>query len=208
MMDIKSQNRAFEEMLKPALARLQGKDARVLAENTGIEYDKNQQIFFLESLGEKIQILYPQYEITPKLNDWHHLLILHYIDMADGTPLSGQLMTFGELPGGMIRGGGFDRLSERTLSLQFGNCLPDLVQKACEALGAEIFASNADLSAVFHLFPFYPITLKLWFADEEIPGSGRLLLDRSATHFLSVEDAVTAGSLVLESLLKKYKELC
>ena len=196
MMDIKSQNRAFEEMLKPALARLQGKDARVLAENTGIEYDKNQQIFFLESLGEKIQILYPQYEITPKLNDWHHLLILH------------QLMTFGELPGGMIRGGGFDRLSERTLSLQFGNCSPDLVQKACEALGAEIFASNADLSAVFHLFPFYPITLKLWFADEEIPGSGKLLLDRSASHFLSVEDAVTAGSLVLEGLLKKYKELC
>ena len=86
------------------MARLQGKNAKVLAENTGIDYDKNQQIFFLESLGEKIQILYPQYEITPKLNDWHHLLILHYIDMADGTPLSGQLMTFGELPGGMIRG--------------------------------------------------------------------------------------------------------
>ena len=208
MKDIKTQNRAFEEMRKPALARLQGKDAEVLAKNAGIDYDKNQQIFSLESLGEKIQVTYPQYEITPKLNDWHHLLILHYIDMADGTPLSGQLMTFGELPGGMVRGGGFDRQSERTLSLQFGNCLPDLVQKACEALGAEIFASNADLSAVFHLFPFYPITLKLWFADEEIPGSGRLLLDRSATHFLSVKDAVTACSLVLESLLKKYKELC
>ena len=98
MMDIKTQNRAFEEMLRPALARLQGKNAKVLAENTGIDYDKNQQIFFLESLGEKIQILYPQYEITPKLNDWHHLLILHYIDMADGTPLSGQLMTLGNFP--------------------------------------------------------------------------------------------------------------
>lgn len=183
MNDIKSQHRAFEEMRKPALARLQGKDAEVLAGNTGLDYDKNQQIFFLESLGEKVQILYPQYEITPKLNDWHHLLILHYIDMADGTPLSGQLMAFGKLPGGMVR-------------------------KACEALGAEIFDSNADLSAVFHLFPFYPITLKLWFADEEIPGSGRLLLDRSAEHFLSVEDAVTAGFLVLEGLLKKYKELC
>ena len=121
MKDIKTQNRAFEEMLRPALARLQGKNAEALAENTGIDYDKNQQIFSLESLGEKIQILYPQYEITPKPNDWHHLLILHYIDMADGTPLSDQLMTFGELPGGMVREGGFDLQSERTLSLRFGN---------------------------------------------------------------------------------------
>ena len=83
MKDIKTQNRAFEEMLRPALARLQGKNAEVLAENTGIDYDKNQQIFSLESLGEKIQILYPQYEITPKLNDWHHLLILHYIESVN-----------------------------------------------------------------------------------------------------------------------------
>ena len=69
MMDIMSQNRAFEEMLKPALARLQGKDARVLAENTGIEYDKNQQIFFLESLGEKIQILYRRYSPVRPADD-------------------------------------------------------------------------------------------------------------------------------------------
>ena len=145
MNNIKTQNRAFEKMRKPALARLQGKNAEVLAENTGISYDKNQQIFSLESLGEKIGILYPKYEITPKLNDWHHLLILHYIDMADGAPLSGQLMTFGELPGATVRGGGFDRQSERDLGLQFGNCPPDLVGKACKALGAEIFESNGIL---------------------------------------------------------------
>ena len=66
----------------------------------------------------------------------------------------------------MIRGGGFDRLSERTLSLQFGNCPPDLVQKACEALAPKSLNLMQTYPAVFHLFPFYPITLKLWFADE------------------------------------------
>ena len=118
MNDIKTLNRAFDEMRKPALARLHGKEAEVLAGNTGIDYDKNQRIFSLTSMSEKIQVHYPQYEITPELNDWHHLLLLHYMDVADGTPLSGQLMTFWELPGGMVRGGGFDRQSERTLSLQ------------------------------------------------------------------------------------------
>ena len=77
---------------------------------------------FLESMGEKFRSYIPNMKYPPKLNDWHHLLILHYIDMADGTPLSDQLMAFGELPGGMVREGGFDLQSERTLSLQFGNC--------------------------------------------------------------------------------------
>lgn len=208
MNDTKSRDRAFSEMRKAALARLQGKEAESVAQNTGIAYDREQQLFTLESLGKNIQVRFPQYEITPDLDSWHHLLLLHYMDLADKTPLSDQLMTFGELPGGMVRGGGFDRESERILSMQLGNCSPNLVRKACEVLGAEIIESNADLSGVFYIFPFYPITLKLWFADDEISGSGKLLLNKSAEHFLSVEDAVTAGSLLLEVLLKKYKEVC
>lgn len=198
-------NRAFEEMRKAALARLQGKEAEAIALNTGITYNRTQKVFSLESLGQKIQINLPEYKITPTLDEWHHLIILHYMDLADGTRLADQLMTFGELPGGMVRGGGFDRESERVLSLQLGNCSPDQLRKACKALGAEILDSNADLSAVFYLLPRYPITLKLWFADEEISGNGRLLLDKSAEHYLSVEDAVTAGLLLLETLQKTYK---
>ena len=55
--------------------------------------------------------------------------------------------------------------------------------------------------------PLYPMTLKLWFADEEMPGSGRLLLDKSASHYLSVEDAVTAGELLLQKLSAQYRAI-
>ena len=51
------------------------------------------------------------------------------------------------------------------------------------------------------------MTLKLWFADEEMPGSGRLLLDKSASHYLSVEDAVTAGELLLQKLSAQYRAI-
>lgn len=74
---------------------------------------------------------------------------------------------------------------------------------ACRILGGILTPSNADVCAVFSLFPNYPITLKLWFADEEIPGSGRLFLDRCASHYLTVEDAVTAGSLLMEALFQE-----
>ncbi|MGI6007097.1 MAG: DUF3786 domain-containing protein [Ruminococcus sp.] len=200
------QNRAFQEMLKPALKRLQGRSAEKIAENTGIFYDSTRKMFHLKSLGQNIYIQYPQYNIVPQLNEWHHLLILHYMDLADKTPPTGQLMSFGELPDGMARGGGFDRQSEEILSRQLGNGEDGRIRKACEVLGAKILSSNADLCAVFYLFPFYPITLKIWYGDEEIPGSGRLFPDRSAGRFLSVEDAVTAGTLLLESLLREYKQ--
>ena len=41
---------------------------------------------------------------------------------------------------------------------------------------------------------------RIWFADEEFPASGRLLLDESAPHYLTIEDAVTAASLILDRL--------
>ena len=48
--------------------------------------------------------------------------------------------------------------------------------------------------------PLYPRWLKVWVSDEEFPASGRLLLDESAPHYLTIEDAVTVGSLILDQL--------
>ncbi len=200
MQETKQQNRAFCEMRKAALERLNGKSAEDIAQRTGLDFHRETNAFTLSSLGKNICIGYPQYTITPELNEWHHLLILHYLDLADGSTLCGEPMAFGEQSGGMVRGGGFDRESERILSRDFGNLPPAQAETACRALGGRMVPSNADLCAVFDFFPRYPITLKLWFADEELPGSGRLMLDQSAGHFLSVEDAVTAGTLLLEEL--------
>ena len=60
--------------------------------------------------------------------------------------------------------------------------------------------SNADFCARFDFAPRYPVRLKIWFADKEFPASGRLLLDESAPHYLTIEDAVTAASLILDRL--------
>ena len=199
------ENRAFQEMRKPALDRLAGRRPEEIARRSGISFDREGQVFSLHSLGRDIRIGCPGYEITPELDQWHQLLLLHYLDMADGRPLSGRLIAFGDLPGGMVRGGGFDRQSERDMSLRLGHCSRETVERACRALGGALTPSNADVCAVFSLFPLYPITLKLWFADEELPGSGRLFLDESAGRILSVEDAVTAGSLLLEAVFQEVK---
>lgn len=162
--------------------------------------------FRLTSMGQDIVVSWPECKIEPELNQWHHLAILHYMDTADGSSLTGELMSFGEQPGGMVRGGGFDRLCEQTVSRSMGNCPEEAVKEACLALGGKIISCNADLGIVFPFLPYYPVTLKIWFSDEEIAGTGRMFLDRSAEHFLSVEDAVTVGTLLLEEIQKKLQE--
>ena len=77
---------------------------------------------------------------------------------------------------------------------------PEELERRCRLLGAELLPSNADFCARFDFAPRYPIWLKVWFADEEFPASGRLLLDESAPHYLTIEDAVTVGSLILDQL--------
>ena len=116
------ENRAFDEMLRAALARLEGRDAEDIARASGIEFDGVRQVFVLESMGRRFEVSYPGFEVTPAPGQWHHLLMLHYMDMADGAPLTGELISFGALDGGMVRGGGFDRRAERELGLRFGNC--------------------------------------------------------------------------------------
>jgi len=47
--------------------------------------------------------------------------------------------------------------------------------------------------------------LKIWFADDELEGSGKMLLNGQASHYLSTEDAVTAGSIILDFLIHQYE---
>ena len=61
-----------------------------------------------------------------------------------------------------------------------------------------------------HLFPVlprYPVTLKIWFADEEFPVSGKIFLQDHADHYLSVEDAVTVGEILLQKLSEAFSSL-
>ena len=198
-------NRAFDEMLKVARARLSSRTAEEIAAKAKVSYDPDRAQFRLSSLEQDITVSHPDYAIKPELDPWHQLTILHYLDMADGAALWDRLIAFGDLTHGLVRGGGFDRHSEHMIGQRLAVQSPERLQAVCEGLGANMIASNADLCAVFPFLPCYPVTLKIWFADEDIPGTGRMFLDGSADHYLSVEDAVTVGTLILDQLLARLK---
>lgn len=191
----------FSSMHQAALTWLCDRAPADISRLANVPFDGT--AFTLTSLGQPIRITWPTCQITPRLHPWHALTILHYLARADGTPLSGQLITFAQHRDGLIRGGGFDRQAEQLIRERLG-VLPAGVRNArLHALGAELLPSNADLCARLWYLPSYPVYLKIWFADEEFPASGRMLLDSSAEHYLSIEDAVTLGDMILDLLCQE-----
>lgn len=203
MTDVKrqdhSENRAFQEMKKVAVERLRGKTVEQVAEKAGVLW-KELGYLELESLGQKLQIACPSWEVQEELEEWHTLLLLHYLEMADGTPLAGEWVTFGNLKDGLIRGTGFDRTADIELGKFLkGKDIEDL-KKILGALGAGFVDGRADLSAELLMLPRYPLRLNIWMEDEEFPATGKLLVDKNADHYLTIEDAVTAGEVLLRRL--------
>ena len=193
-----SPNRQYESMLAVARERLSRHAPESIARRAGVTWDGGR--LTVPSLGQTVTVTVPGFTVSPELDMWHVLTLLHYLDLADGTPLLGKMMAFAQYPDGMVRGGGFDRRAETDIRLHMGLLPPEELRRRLLALGAALEPSNADLCARIPFLPRYPLWLRIWFADEEFPASGRMFLDESAAHYLTVEDAVVVGELILEWL--------
>ncbi len=185
-------------MLAAARARLARHTPQDIAEKSGARYADG--ALSLKTLGQDVTIRLPDCAMQPPLPQWHALTLLHYLDLADGAPPTGRTIPFSQYRDGLVRGGGLDRSAELVIRRDLGILPPEELARRCRALGTEILPSNADFCARFDFAPRCPVWLKVWFADEDFAASGRLLLDESAPHYLTIEDAVTVGSLILDSL--------
>lgn len=201
MKNVRDKGQLFSEMHKAAIERLRLQNAEQISRLGDIPFDGSS--FRFGCLGQRITVSYPEYDVSPELDMWQILVILHYLADADGTPLSGKQITFSEYRDGMVRGGGFDRDVEDIIRKELGILSAAELEKRCLEAGAERAPSNADFCVKFEMMPRYPVWLKIWFADEDFPASGRMLLDSSAEHYLSIEDAVTVGTLILDRLKQR-----
>lgn len=199
------ENRAFQEMKKAAVEFMRKQDPWEMSCMSGCTYNDKKQVFEVETLGKLIEISYPEGESSISLESWHHLIILHYLYMADGTENTGKWITFGNLKDGLIRGTKFDQTVETQLSTILKGKKSDDVLNILLELGAEQIIGKADLSMKFPFLPNYPVLLNIWLEDEEFPPSAKMLVDQTADHFLSVEDAVTVGTLLLDQMIKMLK---
>ncbi len=193
-----SEKSQFDRMMEVARERLARHAPEELAQRAGVEYADG--AFIVSTLGKTVRGCLPECVVTPPLPNWHTLTLLHYLDLADGTPLCGRMIPFSQYKDGLVRGSGLDRNAELIVWRDLSVLPPEELERRCEALGANFETSNADLCARFDFAPRYPVWLKVWFGDEEFPASGHLFVDASAPRYLTIEDAVTVGALILDGL--------
>lgn len=194
------ENRAFQNMLLPARERVLLHAPEEIAKKSGVIFRKEKSCFELQSFQQTMEITFPDCIFQPQVDVWQQLVILHYLDLADGTAVSPEMISFGALKDGMIRGTKFDRDTEYALGKFLAGKSREQVCGICAGLGAEFVEERADLCVVFPFLPHYPLWLKIWFADDEFDASGKLLISKSADHYLTIEDAVTVGEILLGNL--------
>ena len=107
---------------------------RDIAAKSGAVFHSSRNALEVLSFYETIEIQLPEFRINSNMDEWHYLILLHYLDMADGTEGSQKLITFGNLKDGLIRGTKFDRTAEQKLEKLLQDKDPEKIQKACKNL--------------------------------------------------------------------------
>ena len=195
-------NRQYSEMLTAAIRRINGLDLRTVADKAELEYDAEDGSVSIRTFGRIARLSPVDYSLTPSLDMWHHLSILQYLEAVDGSMPSHHWIGMGELAeGGMVRGASFDREIDNVIAGQLGCFEPARIKAACAALGG-VFQDDrrADLCAVFAFMPRFPLRLQMWYADDEFPASGKVLIDDGVKQCLGIEAIGTVAVLLVREL--------
>ena len=192
-------DKAWEDLLKM--------DMNSIPENANVTFDKTTQTFTVSVLNQEYRVSLTDKKIHHPggvANEHVHgaitVLLLHYLINARSTTLKNKLITYRELPDGMVFYNAFRSIAIQPIANKFGYD-PEGFAKAAEAIGGKK-VEHAEVAYEFYIFPRVPVTYLLWVGDDEIPGSANILFDTSASEQLHTEDLAEVGEVITHHLLE------
>ena len=200
-----SREQGFELSYKLACEQLSKiNDIKEQCRKSGARYVGPNEIV-LNYLNQPYHITLPDVEISlgdskveVPLKD--KILILHYFTLAKGTPATGILITYKQLPGGVSYFPAFSQRAIAPFVKHFGNDPELLIKAVAKSGGSE--ADHGDVSVTINAFNHVPITLVLWKGDEELAPNGNILFDANISDYLSTEDVTVLSETVIWKLVK------
>lgn len=126
------------------------------------------------------------------------ILILHYLITAKGTPNTGKLIGFKQVPGGLFEYASLSREVLAPLLRHFGKEPERLVEAAANLGGSEVGYGDAAVS--IKAFPNVPMVIVLWRGDDEFPPNASILFDSTVSDYLSTEDMSVLCERIVEKL--------
>jgi len=123
------------------------------------------------------------------------ILILHYMQSPAIPVLTGNWVSYREIPGASFYHSAFIKRAIDPLKKVFGEHVAGLLA-AAEILGSQTIDSG-DAGCEFRPFPHVPVRLILWAGDDEFAAEANIVFDESIKKTLLPEDiAWLAGMLV------------
>jgi hypothetical protein len=200
--------RALLERCKQYRQNLQGRDPRELAYMSAISI-RQKPGGCLTLSGEHLLKTYligwPGFVITDDKGKPASLqtevLWLHYLDRADGFPLSGRWVNLSEI-GGLFYQQAFQGYCGDELAESWGNDLEGLRQRCLDS-GGWFISGLADLAFEWRVLPRLPLYL-CYRLPAGIKGAwATMLFDASAGHYVAADVAAIVGKNLADRLKPK-----
>ena len=178
---------------------------------SGAEYKQagSKEIITVEFLNQKYRVTLSDIDVSlagggAKVPLSDKILILHYLTLASGKPLSGKLIAFQELPEGASYLPTFSKQSIEPLVKFFGGEPERLVDLAKRLGGRK--ADYGDTAVTVNGFKMVPVTLVLWRGDEEFPPRVNILFDDTISGYLSTYDITVLCDAITWRLVRFSRE--
>jgi len=193
----------YEQALKMGLEIFDRKDPGRIAEKAGAKFVGRSVI--VPHLDREIALNVDTHRFSIKKTDeeapiWMAILILHYLNNAEGRQPTGRLKHFREFKDGHFYEPAFNRRTKEILVSVFGNN-PEVMVDGAKKLNGKILQTG-DAAVELSYFPCLPITCIMWKGDEDFPPEASVLFDETADLFFSAEDMAVAGQMAVLELLK------
>jgi len=169
----------------------------------------SRKVIIVEYLNQRYQVTFPDIDISlvdggGEVPIRDKILILHYLTLAKGVPISNKLIAFQELPEGANYFPTFSKRSIEPLVAHFGQKPQRLIDAAERLGGHEV--DYGDVAVTINGFSRVPITIVLWQGDEEFPPRGNILFDATISDYLSTYDITVLCEAITWRMVKFLRE--
>ena len=194
------------ELAREQLSRIDDMAQQCL--KSGAQYIPSEKAVIIDHLNQSYRISVPDAEVSSMTNSEavpirDKILILHYFTRAKGTPLSGKMITYKELPDGINYYPTFFKRSLAPIVNYFGN-EPHRLLEVAQILGGQK-ADYGDVAVTIHAFSRVPVTIALWRGDEELAPEANIMFDSTIPDYLPTEDITVLCEILAWGLVRLLK---
>jgi hypothetical protein len=176
-----------------------------VSENAIANFDTESKTYTLTVLGKEYKvelngniIRHPE-SLNEHIRGALTVLVLHYLINSKATTLRNKLISYRELPSGMVFYNAFRSIAIEPIAKEFGSDPEKFEQQANKLAGHKV--KLGEVAFEFKIFPRVPVTYILWGGDEEISASANILFDVSASEHLHTEDLAEVGEVITHHLI-------